>query len=100
MILVSGKVCFRQTDLERVRPAMAAMVNASLGEDGCIDYAYSIDVLDPTVMRIIERWRDRAALAAHFQTPHMAQWLAVLAELDISDRELFMMDGDQLEFGV
>lgn len=100
MILVSGKVCFRQADLERVRPAMAAMVNASLAEDGCIDYAYSIDVLDPTVMRIIERWRDRAALAAHFQTPHMAQWIAVLTDLDISDRELFMMDSDQLEFSV
>lgn len=52
------------------------------------------------MMRIIERWRDRAALAAHVQTPHMAQWNAVLAELDISDRELFMIDGDQLEFAV
>ncbi|MBD1872953.1 antibiotic biosynthesis monooxygenase [Nodosilinea sp. FACHB-131] len=100
MILVSGKVRFHQDDLERIRPAIAVMINASLAEDGCIDYAYSIDVLDPTVMRIIERWRDRAALAAHFQTPHMAQWNAVLAELDISDRELFMMDGDQLEFAV
>ncbi|MBW4459631.1 MAG: antibiotic biosynthesis monooxygenase [Nodosilinea sp. WJT8-NPBG4] len=100
MILVSGKVRFYQDDLERIRPAMAVMINASLAEDGCIDYAYSIDVLDPTIMRIIERWRDRAALAAHFQTRHMAEWNAVLAELNISDRELFMMDGDPLEFAV
>ena len=100
MLLVSGHVRVPEGTLEHIRPAVRAMVEASRAEDGCIDYALSVDTLDPTLIRIVERWRDRAALAAHFQTPHMAEWNRVLAGLQLIDRELFMMEGPQLAFSL
>jgi len=35
-------------------------------------------LIDPGVLRITERWRDMAALAAHFATPHMAAFGAAM----------------------
>ena len=33
-----------------------------INEDGCIDYAYAEDVLEPGLIRVSEVWRDQAAL--------------------------------------
>jgi quinol monooxygenase YgiN len=52
----------------------ASVIAATRAEDGCLAYAYSHDALDPEVIHVTEKWRDRAALDAHFQTPHMATW--------------------------
>ena len=41
-------------------------------EPGCDDYTFSVELNDPNVMRITERWHDMDALADHFNTPHMA----------------------------
>ena len=46
---------------------MAEVVAASRAEDGCIDYAYAEDMLDPGLIRVIEAWRDQAALDRHFK---------------------------------
>ena len=64
--------------------ALEAMITASREEEGCIDYAYAIDVLDPSIKRITEKRVDDAALVTHFQTPHMATFQKALGELDIT----------------
>ena len=43
---------------------MRAMVEASRAEDGCLGYSYAEDVLEPGLIHVAERWRDRAALVA------------------------------------
>ena len=43
---------------------MAKVIAATLQEDGCIQYAYGQDVLDPELIHIAEKWRDMAALKA------------------------------------
>jgi len=58
--------------------AGSAMVTASRQEEGCLGYDYAWDILDPSVMRIRELWKDEAALRFHFSTPHMAAFLAAL----------------------
>ena len=70
------------------------MVAASRIEAGCLEYAYSFDLLDPTLMRIVERWEDADALKAHFATPHMAAWRKALGGMKISDVELFTLEGE------
>lgn len=59
---------------------MAAQVAATEAEDGCIAYRFSVDVTDPDLLHISERWRDQAALTAHFTAPHMATFNAALAQ--------------------
>lgn len=70
------------------------MILSSRKETGCIDYAYSIDLIDPNVLRIIERWQDKAALISHFQEPHMAVFRAALAEIGPRDLQVRMYEAE------
>jgi quinol monooxygenase YgiN len=54
-------------------------------------------VLEPGLIHMAERWRDRAALQAHFTTPHIAAWRAVLAQIEASDRNILSYETDQAE---
>jgi quinol monooxygenase YgiN len=42
-----------------------SQVGESLAEDGCAEYALALDAFDPGRVRLVERWRDAEALAAH-----------------------------------
>jgi len=88
MIVIEGTVRIPPANLEAARPVMEQMIRASRAEAGCLDYAYAIDVLDPGLVRVSERWESRDALAAHFKTAHMATWRAFFPEFGITDRSL------------
>jgi quinol monooxygenase YgiN len=79
MIIVQGWIRVAPSAIEAVRHAMVTMVEATRREPGCLDYAFSIDLIDPHVVRISETWVDQAALDAHFASPHMAAFNATLA---------------------
>ena len=82
MLIVLAKAKLGERAMDAARTAIADMVAASNAEAGCIAYAFTQDVLDPSVLHIVEKWQDEAALAAHFATPHMAAFGAAIAELD------------------
>lgn len=89
MIIVEGFVRLADAgDFARIRAAAEAQVNASRAESGCIEYTYAIDVQDPCLMRVLERWQSWDALDAHFQQPHMIPWRATLANTNIAERSL------------
>jgi quinol monooxygenase YgiN len=88
VILVVGTVRLPPEKLAEARPVMARMIAASRAENGCIDYAYAEDVLDPGLIRVTELWRDRDTLERHFQTDHIAAWRATWPALGIADRNL------------
>jgi quinol monooxygenase YgiN len=82
MLVVLARARVGDDALEKAREAIAAMVAASNAEEGCISYAFTQDLSDPSLLHIVEKWRDEAALAAHFATPHMAAFGAAIADLD------------------
>lgn len=94
MIVIEGTVRVPPERVEAARPAMETMIRASRAESGCIDYAYSVDLLDPGLVRVTERWESREALKAHFATPHMAAWREEIASLGITDRSLRLYEAD------
>ncbi len=94
MIVVEGTVRIPPENLEAARPVMEQMIRASRAEPGCIDYAYAIDVLDPGLVRVTERWESRAALAAHFEEAHMDTWRSFFPVLGITDRSLRLYEAD------
>lgn len=94
MIIIEGTVRIDPDKIETAHRAMQKMIEASRAEPGCIDYAYSIDVLDAGLIRVNERWTDRAALKAHFAMPHMAEWRASWADLNIRDRSLRLYEAE------
>ena len=97
MIIVMGTVRIAPQSLAAALPAMARMVAASNAEDGCLLYAYSQDLVDPGLIRVSEKWRDRAALKAHFETPQMGEWRQVIPTLGISDRDLMLFEANDGE---
>ena len=94
MIVIEGTVRVPPEQIEAARPAMERMIRASRAEAGCLDYAYSLDLLDPGLVRVTERWKNREALAAHFATPHMAEWRAQFATFRITDRSLRLYEAN------
>jgi quinol monooxygenase YgiN len=95
MIMVLGTVKLAPDKLAGARSAMEKMVTASRAEPGCIAYAYAQDVLDPETVHVVEKWRDRDALKAHFATPHMAEWRSVMGSLGLSGRDLKVFESDE-----
>ena len=94
MLIVLAEATLGDGALEAAREAMAAMVAASRAEAGCVSYAYAQDILDPEKLHIVEKWTDDAALAFHFQTPHMAAFQTALASLDVTITDLAKFQAD------
>jgi quinol monooxygenase YgiN len=90
VIVVEGTL--RVSDLGRARPHMQAMIAASRAETGCIDYSYAVDVIDPTLIRVNERWENRDALARHLSTTHIKVWRESWESIGITDRSLRMYE--------
>ena len=91
-LLIAGTVRVPPDNLERLKPHMEKMLAASRAEDGCVTYSYAVDVQDPGLIRVFEAWRDQAAIDAHFQAPHMAEWRAAWPALGVTDRRLSLYE--------
>tara|TARA_R110000823_G_scaffold210224_5_gene340497 strand:- start:38295 stop:38594 length:300 start_codon:yes stop_codon:yes gene_type:complete len=74
MIVVNGIVKSTHADIAALTHAITAMETASRAEPGCLDYTFSVELSDPEVIRITEKWASLEALQAHFATPHMAEF--------------------------
>lgn len=94
MIIVEGSAKIPAEAWDKAISAMEVMIKASREEAGCIEYAYSRDLLDPNLLRIIERWTDKAALVSHFGEPHMAAFREALAAVGPSDLQVRMYEAE------
>lgn len=76
MIVVVGTARFAAGELDRLKGALARNVAATRREPGCEHYAYSVDICDPNLLHVAERWSDDQAIEAHMASPHMAAFMA------------------------
>lgn len=85
MLIVEGWVRLENAgEIERLREAAVEVARATKAEEpGCLDYACAIDLADPTLLRIVERWTDEASVAAHFQTPHVMAFSRTISDAKI-----------------
>jgi len=81
MIVIAGKIAVKPERRAEAERAALAMVEATRRERGCISYAFYADLVDPGTFFIFEEWEDDAALAAHFQSEHMARFQQQAAAL-------------------
>jgi len=92
MIVLAGTVRIAPGRVSDALPHLKAMVEATRGEPGCLQFAFSFDVHDAHLVRIFEVFRDADALAAHRATPHFAAWRASWDGAGIGDREMMRFD--------
>ncbi|MFH1008134.1 MAG: putative quinol monooxygenase [Candidatus Latescibacterota bacterium] len=79
MIYVIASIKVKSESLDAFLEIFKANVPAVKAEEGCIEYVPTGDVdagltpqvLDPTVVTIMEKWQSLEALHAHLAAPHM-----------------------------
>jgi len=81
MIVIAGTLPVQPDKKADAEAACKKMSAASKAEDGCGAYEFSWDIHDPNLLRIHEQWESQAAIDAHFQTPHMAEFGGALGGL-------------------
>lgn len=91
-VAVIGQFRIPAERMDEARPAMRKVMDATRAEDGCIEYNYAEDVLDPGLIRVSEVWASREQLAAHLKTPHMAVWAEERAGLGLTGRAITVYD--------
>ena len=76
MIIVNARIQMTPEALAALKAAIITMQDATLQEEGCEDYSFSVELANLSAVRITERWASKAALTAHFKTQHMASFQA------------------------
>jgi quinol monooxygenase YgiN len=94
MLLITGTFRMTSAQLAPALPAMAAMIDASRAETGCLHYSYAQDVRDPHLIHVSELWADQAALDAHMASSHIMAWRAQWPTLGLHDRNLTLYQAD------
>jgi quinol monooxygenase YgiN len=74
MLIVAGIIKIDPAKWPMLEAAFDAMREATLREAGCIEYQAYVDRKDKGTVLLLEKWKDDAALEAHFATPHMAEF--------------------------
>ena len=79
MIVVNATIEATADNIAAMQEAIAKMEQASRAEEGCYDYTFSVELNNPNVLRITEKWESMADLEAHFAMPHMGEFQAAMA---------------------
>ena len=83
MIIIAGTITYDAANQALLSEGFDKMRAASLAEAGCHEYQCYVSRDDPGTAFIFEKWEDEAALGAHFTTPHMAEFGAVMGTIGI-----------------
>lgn len=79
MIVVNAIIESTADDIAAMKDAIAIMEVKSRAESGCHDYTFSVELSNPNVIRVTEKWDNMASLEAHFAEPHMADFQQAMA---------------------
>ena len=92
MILVVATFDMSPADRARFIAQRAEQVERSRQEDGCLEYALCLDAFDSGRVRLIERWRDPDALAAHVSA--VAATGGPPAGVSVNARRVMVVEGE------
>jgi len=92
MIIVSGILRLSPADLDTVREAARATIEATRAEEGCRVYAFADDLTEPGLVRIYEEWDSRETLKAHGSTPHIQRWRETLRGVTVVEQRLKLVE--------
>lgn len=74
MIYLIATLEIKPGSLPEIMAAVTPCIEATRKETGCISYDLVHSLTDENTLMFIERWKDKAALDAHFQEPHLIAW--------------------------
>ena len=92
MLMVVGIIKIDPAKWPALEAAFDAMREATLCEPGCIEYQAYVDRKDKGTVLLLERWKDDAALQAHFVTPHMAAFGKAIGGAGVVSTDVWKYD--------
>lgn len=72
MVIVGGTFEFEPGQREQFLASRDAMMRISRAEDGCIEYTFAPDPIEPGRVILFERWDSQEALDAHIAAQQAA----------------------------
>lgn len=70
-ITIIGTVHAKPETREELASLLAAQVEPTRAEPGCINYDFHVDENDPCIFVFYENWLDETAFQAHLAMPHL-----------------------------
>ncbi len=95
MIVVHADVYAQVPSLEQARAAMHAAQQAARKQDGCLSFQFAEVLGDPGHFVAVERWRDMAALSAHFRSDSSSAYQNAIAPLLVRDSEVLVLQAEE-----
>jgi quinol monooxygenase YgiN len=83
-VVIYGAIGVKPEEVERITAIAAEFVAEVHQEEGCVAYELSWDVVDPTVLRLVEHWVSDEAYQVHRVQPHVAAWAKTIAAAQAS----------------
>src|SRR5262245_51037830 len=96
MIIVLGSVTVQPGRMADALALSQLHVARSRSEPGCLSHAVHQDTEDAQRLVFVERWADRAALAAHFQVPASRAFVKALAALASAPPQMTLYEASEI----
>jgi quinol monooxygenase YgiN len=74
-VTVIARIRAKADRVQRVEEELRKLLAPTRAENGCIDFDMHQGATDPSLFLFHENWTSKAALEAHFETPHIKNWL-------------------------
>ncbi len=81
MIVVAARASIRPEHLAVLAEAVQRVTEATRREPGCRSYTFYQELGNPCALLVHEEWESEEALAAHFETPHVKEFLEALGKM-------------------
>lgn len=88
MLIIAGSLTTEPGGRDAFFTAVKPMVDATLDEPGCQEYAFTPDPDNDTRIMLYELWDDQEALDGHFASAHMATWQQAAKGLSVTGRDI------------
>ena len=92
MIVIAGTFNVDPADRDKFAEAAKAVMAETVKEEGCHTYVFSLDIVDPGVVHILEKWDSEDNLKPHLRTDHIRTFGRALKELKVSGTKLMMYE--------
>jgi quinol monooxygenase YgiN len=92
MIAVIARIPVKEEKLNEAVEAFKQLMTEVAKEEGNLYYTLNVSKSDPHTLVVMERYKDKEALAAHSATPHFKAFSAKGAELFAGKPEITVLN--------
>mgnify|MGYP003316396517 FL=1 len=91
-------MCIRDSNnFETIKNAVKELEIKTREEDGCLDYAFSVELHSDRIIRITELWENLQSLKDHLKTEHVAHFVGSLSD-DPPETDAKFYEANQIDY--